>query len=168
MSKVFFDKVAEVFPIALNRMVGYKLDEIKKIEKLYGISIRGEFESFLLRAGRCDGGVIGDDPIVIYNPLKDVRTHILFQANFFNDLQGIGAWEYLHMPFVFSLESETQYYFLQTGLQGNEYVYHYNENSEIIHNTGMSFSDYLIDITDRYPLGRTICRGELLIISSDG
>jgi hypothetical protein len=163
MNRVFFDKVRDVFPSALERMVGYDEAEIQKIERLYGVVISGDFSSFLRRAGRSDGGVVGDDPFIIYRNWN-VRTHILFQVGFFNDLQEIGAWEYLNKPFVFSLESETQYYFLQTGLVNSDLVFHYDENSRMVKSTGLSFYEYLVGAVARYPLGGSICRGDLLEI----
>ena len=57
MSKIFLDKVRDVLPTALDRMVGYSEVEIGKIERLYGIAISGEFASFMLHAGRSDGGL---------------------------------------------------------------------------------------------------------------
>src|SRR6476469_6323035 len=93
MSQIFFDKIGEVFPAGLERMVGYSDIEMKKIERLYGIIVSSELASFLRRAGRTDGGLIGDDPLIIYRNWT-VRTHILFQVNFFNDLQEIGAFDY--------------------------------------------------------------------------
>jgi hypothetical protein len=45
---------------------GYSLEEIKKIESLYDIKIEGDFKEFMRIAGRCDGGLVGDDPIILY------------------------------------------------------------------------------------------------------
>lgn len=163
MGDIFFDKIRDIFPVALDRMVGYSELEITKIEKLYGIVVSGEFASLLRRAGRSDGGLVGDDPLIIYRPRWSVRAHLLFQMKLFNSLQDIGAWDYLNKPFVFSLESETQYYFLITGDSGG-FVYHYDENEETVKNTGMSLFEYLLDVVDRYTLGGLVCKGDLLNI----
>ncbi|ATQ79006.1 hypothetical protein CR152_19990 [Massilia violaceinigra] len=143
-------------------MVGYHEFELRRIERLYGINIGGDFSEFLLKAGRCDGGVIGDDPLIIYRPTWSVRTHLLFQVNFFNGLQEIGAFEFINKPFVFSLEAETQYYFLQTRNPDDMQVYHYDENAESVQGTGLTLENYLIDILQRYPIGGVVCKGELL------
>jgi hypothetical protein len=164
MSRSFFDEIKNRCPSALDRMVGYGSDEIRKIERLYGIEISENFEYFMSRMGRSDGGVVGDDPLVIYRSSWSVRTHILFQINFFESLQEIGAWAYLNKPFVFSLEAEAQYYFLQTGLEGVNPVYHYDENEKSVKSTGLSFFDYLLDVTNRYPMGGVVCQGDLLKI----
>jgi len=161
---MFFAKVQELCPNAADRMIGYSESEIEKLERLYGIQLSGDFRAFMERAGRCDGGIIGDDPFIIYRPHWSVRTHILFQVNFFSSLQAIGAWDYLDRVFVFSVESETQYYFLQTGAAEPDLVYHYDENSESVKATGMRFGEYLVDVLARYPHGRGLCKGELLNI----
>lgn len=160
--KLFFEKVNEVAPAALGGMIGYSDFELKRIERLYGINVAGDFADFLLKAGRCDGGVIGDDPLIIYRNSWSVRTHILFQIDFFNSVQEIGAFDYLNKPFVFSFEHESQYYFLQTRNPDNMQVFHYDENAEAVRATGMSFEDYLIGILQRYPTEGVICKGDLL------
>lgn len=107
----FFEGIKTKKPDAFNRMCGYNDQEIEKIERLYNIVAKGDFRDFLRRAGRCDGGVIGDDPLVIYRSSWGIRGQILFQLSFHNDLQDLEKWDFLNKPFVFSLESETQYYF---------------------------------------------------------
>jgi len=161
---VFFDKLHAMMPSASVGAIGYREGELRKIERLYDISIAGDFAQFMLRAGRCDGGALGDDPIILYRPAWNVRTQILFQVNFFTSLQEIGAFYFLKKPFVFSREAETQYYFLQTSRVGDESVYHYDENNEQVRNTGKTFAEYLTDLLDYYPLGGVVCKGDLLDI----
>lgn len=149
-------------------VLGYRDDEIKKIESLYGIVIDGEFREFMQIAGRCDGGLVGDDPLIVYRNQWNARTHILFQMTFFNDLQDLGAWGYLNKPFVFSLESETQYYYLRTGV-GDGLVYHYDENQEIVKCTDKTFSEYMLDVVCKYKsidqsTKNIVCCGDLLNI----
>ncbi|MFH6974495.1 hypothetical protein ACG2K1_09975 [Neisseria sp. 23W00296] len=98
----------------LGNVVGYTEYELKKIEALYNVSINGEFRDFMLLAGRCSGGGLNDDPIILYRSYWSVRTQIMFQAKLFDELQGIGAFDFLGKIFCFSLEGETQYYFLIT------------------------------------------------------
>ncbi len=161
--QLFFDKVDQVSPAARAQMVGYSPDELGKIERLYGIGISGQFRQFLLRAGRCDGGVIGDDPLIIYRPAWSVRAQILFQVNFFTALQDIGAYDFLNSPFAFSREAETQYYYLQTAKQDDR-VYHYDENTGTVVATGMNLQEYLIGVLARYPVEGPLCKGDLLSI----
>ncbi len=150
-----------------NKVLGYSSEDLKKIESLYGIQVSGDFKAFLLKAGRCDGGLFGDNPIILYRETWNARTHILFQYTFFSDLQDIGAWEFLKKPFVFSVESETQYYFLITGINDG-LVYHYDENTENVSCTNKVLSEYLMDVIQRYCklelINEEICRGDLLNI----
>jgi hypothetical protein len=155
------------WPIDVSRVSGYSEDELWKIEKLYDIKLLGAFRKFMNEMGRCGGGLIGDDPVILYRPAWPVRTQILFQIVFFGDMQNIGAFEYLDKPFVFSLESETQYYFLRTGSDTPELVYHYDENNKTVQETGLNFMNYMRDAIRRYRgYGREfVCQGELLNIA---
>ena len=148
-------------------VIGYTEYELKKIESLYNIIIEGQLREFMLLAGRCDGGLIGDDPIILYRPSWDVRTQIIFQLILFDDLQDIGAFDYIEKNFCFSLEYETQNYYLITGKQDN-LVYHYDSNEKKTECTNMTFYEYLDDVYKRYveetDKEQIICRGELLEI----
>lgn len=169
MAFKYFSLLEELPEDKRNSISGYSLDELIKIESLYGIRIEGEFKEFMQRAGRCDGGLIGDDPLIIYRGSWNVRSHMIFQFKFFNDLQNLRMWEFLKKPFVFSLESETKYYFLMTG-SSDDLVFHYDENSEKLSCTGLKFFDYISDLISRYNLleevnSNIVCRGDLLRIN---
>ena len=167
MENVFFELFNESNLINKELIKGYSNDEIKKIERLYNIDIKDDFKYFMENMGRCDGGLLGDDPIILYRKAWSVRTHFLFQIDFFNDLQEIGAWDFLNKPFVFSLEEETYYYFLQTGSNSQE-VYFYSENDKKVIPTGMKFFEYLIDLTKKncFKLNKRqrVSQGELIIV----
>ncbi|MBW8354233.1 SMI1/KNR4 family protein [Pseudomonas protegens] len=111
--------------------LGYSLDELEKIKRLYDIRISGQLQSFLFEMGRSDGGLIGDSFIQLYRPSWRVRTHLLFQAEFLSQMQEAGHYEFLNRPFVLAWVSETQYYFIQT-LKGDDAVYHYDSNVESV------------------------------------
>lgn len=148
-------------------VIGYTEYELKKIGVLYDILIEGQLREFMLLAGRCDGGLIGDDPIVLYRPSWDVRTQILSQVELFNDLQDISAFDYMGNIFRFSCEYETQDYYLITKKRDN-LVYHYDSNEQKAECTNMTFYEYLDDVYKRYveetDKEQIICRGELLEI----
>lgn len=145
-------------------MIGYDQPELRQLERLYGIVIAGDLERFLLKAGRSDGGIIGDDPVVLYRPTWNVRTHVLFQMKFFVSLQDAGAWEHLEKPFVIALESETQYYFLKTGSSNPTQIHRFDENEGSVADTQMSLGGYLLDVMRRYGLAGAACVGEMLRI----
>ena len=155
-----------------NDVIGYTEHELKKIEALYEISIQGQLHEFMLLAGRCDGGLIGDDPIILYRPAWDVRTQIFFQNKLLTYLQDIHAYDftgaYGGQMFCFSWEWETQYYFTITSNTDN-LVYHYDENSETVECTNLTFYEYLDDVYKRYVeedsnRKQIVCKGELLEI----
>lgn len=164
MMEDFFRQLASSCPDCAQKMRGYDAAEIEKIERLYGITVSGDLRDFLTVAGRCDGGLVGDDPIVLYRPSWTARSHLLFQMRVFHDLQGIGAWDYLNNPFFFSVESETQYFFLRTGQPNDEEVYWYDENNSTVRGTNKRLFDYLSDISKRYPRSSVLCCGDMLRI----
>ncbi len=179
----FIDKIACGISYDPTQVVGYSEEELAKIERLYDIKVCGDFREFMLEMGRSDGGLIGDDPIVLYRPAWDVRGQILYQVNLFTALQESGNFDYVKgKPFSFSCEGETQYFFLRTDSEIPDRVYHYDENEETASDTGLSFIEYMKRVGDYYNQpswdveyqGKTItmpnkrldivCRGELLII----
>ncbi|SFD29005.1 hypothetical protein [Pragia fontium] len=130
--------------IDINYIKGYSVDEIKKIERLYDIKVKGQLYDFLLCMGRCSGGFFGDDPLMFYRQNNGVRSHILFQYSFCEDLCSLQQWELVKQkPFIFSFESETQYFFLLTDSDNVDLVYHYDENQEMIKSTNKTFYEYL-------------------------
>jgi hypothetical protein len=182
----FIDKIACGVSYDPAQVVGYSEGELSKIERLYDIKLRGHFREFMLDMGRSDGGLIGDDPIVLYREGMSIRRHILYQLRLEFDFKEFRIGEGLsllrHRPFVFSCESETQYHFVTTESDDPERVYRYDENEETVTDTEESFIEYMKRIVAHYNqpnweveyMGKTtiipnnranvICRGELLIV----
>ncbi|NBF01552.1 SMI1/KNR4 family protein [Pseudomonas sp. Fl5BN2] len=123
-------------------MQGYANEELDQIERLYDIRISGQLKSFLLEMGRSDGGLIGDSFIQLYRPSWRVRAHLLFQVDFFNQMQETGHYEFLNKPFVLAWISETQYYFVQTSL-ADDAIYHYDSNVECVVKTEWDLCGFL-------------------------
>jgi hypothetical protein len=121
--------------------VGYSSDELDKVARLYDINLQGQLKLFLADMGKSDGGLIGDSMIQLYRPSWKVREHLLFQLDFFNQMQEEGFYDFLNKPFVFSLVSETQYYFIQTSL--NDVVCHYDSNAETVKETEWDLVGFL-------------------------
>ncbi|QXH34166.1 SMI1/KNR4 family protein [Pseudomonas muyukensis] len=110
--------------------VGYSETEMSAIARLYDISVTGQLSDFLSVMGRSDGGWLGDSIIQLYRPAWRVREHLLFQEVFLADLRECGGKKYLNRPFVFSFISDSQYYFVQSGL--GDQVFHYDSNEESV------------------------------------
>ena len=182
----FIDNIAQENTYDPAQVVGYSEEELRKIERMYDITISGELAQFMLEMGRCDGGLIGDDPIILYRTGMSVRRHVMYQLRLEFDFKeyriedGLKLLQY--RPFLFSVEAETQYFFVATKSDNPDRVYHYDENEETVSDTGISFLEYMKRIIDYYNQpswdveyqGKTItmpnkrldivCRGELLII----
>ncbi len=154
-------------PVDATKFIGYSADEIVKIEELYDIRVSGEFRKFILKMGRYGGGAFNNDPIILYRPNFSIRSHVLFQYECFDKMQNIKAYSFLRKPFAFSLENETQYYFLVTGSNEPEIVCQYNRDNETVQSTGLSFAQYITSVLRRYPqcARSDLCRGELLNIA---
>ena len=78
--KDFFALLDQLNESDRKQVEGYSLSEIKRIEKLYDITIQGDFLEFMLKMGRCSGGLIGEDPIILYKDHWTVRDQVLFQT----------------------------------------------------------------------------------------
>ncbi|MFB2587744.1 hypothetical protein [Acinetobacter sp. c1-l78] len=116
-----FYKYLDLLPLEnKSHIEGYSEVELLKIEKLYDIKIQGEFRDFMLKLGRCDGGLIGDDPIILYRDFWSVRGQVLFQLDLYEGLQNIKAYDLLkNKPFIFAWESETVMVFILTYSDNN-------------------------------------------------
>ncbi len=162
---MLIDQIAEGHFYDSNAVLGYSNAELQQIERLYDVSLTGIFRQFLFELGRSDGGLIGDDPIILYRPTWDVRTQILHQVTFFNDMQDSGHFSFLReQPFTFSCENETQHFFIRTSSEAEDLVYHYDENSRVVRNTELNFLEYMQQTVKTYGGKEVSCRGELLII----
>ena len=148
-------------------IIGYGAHELRKIEALYNINIQGQFREFMLLAGRCSGGLVGDEPIILYRPAWNVRTQILFQVKLLDYLLNARAYDYVGKSaktFCFSWENESRYYYLITEHDDN-LVYCYDENEESVECTGLTLFEYLdLMYEEESQRGHVICRGELLEI----
>ena len=168
MMKDFFALLDKLNESDRKQVEGYSLSEIKRIEKLYDITIQGDFLEFMLKMGRCSGGLIGDEPIILYRDDWSVRDQILFQFRIIEVLHENYYEMRVQQPFCFSWEAETQYLFILTQSE-DQLVYQYDENEEKIIETGKTFKEYMLDVyeyykNDFYRNGkRIVCKGELLV-----
>ncbi|MBV4508207.1 MULTISPECIES: SMI1/KNR4 family protein [Pseudomonas] len=128
------------------KCMGYSEPELDKIARLYDIRIEGQLQLFLSRMGKCAVGLIGDSQVQLYRTSWTVREHLLFQVDFFSQMQEAGHYGFLNNPFVFSLVSETQYYFLQTSL--SDAVYHYDSNTDVVTETDADLFAFLKLLAD--------------------
>ena len=156
-----------------SKVEGYTEEEIAKIERLYDINIKGILKDFMLEMGCCDGELLGDDPTILYRDLWSVRDHILVQNQINESINDIimsssieKMMEKLDKPIVFAIEAETPYYYITTGHTKPYTVFHYDENTDIVEDTGEFFVDYLKSLTRFYGkyTPQIICRGDIITI----
>ena len=165
----FIEQIAQGGQYDPARVVGYSTEELGKIERLYDITIAGQFREFLTNMGRSDGGLIGDDPIFLYRQGVSVRRHLMYQLRLEFDFKEYRIEAGLKLlkdrPFLFSIESETQYFFIATRSEHPNWVYQYDENREVVSNTGMTFLDYMRRTVRVWGNnGNSISCGDLLMI----
>ncbi|MDR3416785.1 MAG: hypothetical protein P4L83_11415 [Nevskia sp.] len=170
MSSSFFDELCDsrppgAPPVERDRVAGYLDAELPAIELRYDVTIAGQLRAFLLSMGRCDGGLIGDDPLVLYRPSWTGQDQLAFQRAFRERLQSAELGVYCEeKPFAVTNESEVHYYFLLTASTEPDLVFHYNQTEESAHSTGLPLLEYLKGVLRRYAgYGqRAPLRGELL------
>ena len=150
MNERYMDILKEYLKKNERKAIGYSEEEITKIEKLYDIEAKGDFREFLKYAGRCDGDLLGDDPIILYRQTWNIQSYL--RKNYFNFIDE--DYTVLHgdlqkKPFIFSIEMETYYFYIRTA-DDDLKIYCFDENEEILKDTGMNFNEYMVDLVERY------------------
>ena len=150
MNERFMDMLKEYLKKNERKAIGYSEEEITKIEKLYDIEVKGDFREFLKYAGRCDGDLLGDDPVILYRQTWSIQSYL--RKNYFNFIDE--DYTVLHgdlqkKPFIFSIEMETYYFYIRTA-DDDLKVYCFDENEEMLKDTGMDFNEYMVDLVERY------------------
>lgn len=150
MNKRYMDILKEYLKKNERKAIGYSEEEITKIEKLYDIEAKGDFREFLKYAGRCDGDLLGDDPVILYRQTWSIQSYL--RKNYFNFIDE--DYTVLHgdlqkKPFIFSIEMETYYFYIRTA-DDDLKVYCFDENEEKIKDTGMNFNEYMVDLVETY------------------
>ena len=168
MNKRYMDILKEYLKKNERKAIGYSEEEITKIEKLYDIEAKGDFREFLKYAGRCDGDLLGDDPIILYRQTWNMKIYLRMNYSYFIDENfKILHEEIKKKPFIFSIEMENYYFYIRT-VDEDLKVYCFDENEEKIKDTGMDFNEYMVDLVERYnpelkPILEIPSIGELLV-----
>ena len=150
MDKRYMDILKEYLKKNERKAIGYSEEEITKIEKLYDIEAKGDFRKFLKYAGRCDGDLLGDDPIILYRQTWNMKIYLRMNYSYFIDENfKILHEEIKKKPFIFSIEMETYYFYIRT-VDEDLKIYCFDENEEKIKDTGMNFNEYMVDLVERY------------------
>ncbi|MBD2785088.1 hypothetical protein ID858_03390 [Xenorhabdus sp. DI] len=135
--------------INIDYVEGYSKDEMAKLERLYDIEIQGQLLDFLTHIGRCSGGLFGSAPLTFYQEQTTVRDEILFQFGSRESLMIIQQYDLVKQkPFFISVENDTQFYFLLTTSDNPDSVYRFDENEDLVINTGLTLNEYLRYVVD--------------------
>ena len=150
MNKRYMGILKEYLKKNERKAIGYSEEEITKIEKLYDIEAKGDFREFLKYAGRCDGDLLGDDPIILYRQTWNMKIYLRMNYSYFIDENfKILHEEIKKKPFIFSIEMENYYFYIRT-VDDDLKVYCFDENEEMLKDTGMDFNEYMVDLVQRY------------------
>lgn len=166
----YLHSVYPELPINASYMRGYSVDEIKKIERLYDIEVKGQLYDFLATIGRCSGGLFGDDLLIFYRNGQTVRGTVLYQDALRYELPSAQRYDLMKQkPFFISVESYTQYFFVLTTSDNPNVVYQYDENEETIEATHWELKNYLRHIVNVYTRNYDVKAsfdqyGELIIV----
>ena len=136
--------------LALNneRAFGYSEKEIKLIEEIYDIEIKGDFKDFMRFAGRNDGGFVGDNLIILYQEWG-IRNYLEFMMNFSDYLIETGIDNIGGGIFVFAIENDIHYYFIRTRFDDLR-VFYYNDETKELQDTKLDFNQYMLNLVKKY------------------
>ena len=128
---------------------GYNDDEIRGIEELYDIEVKGDFREFLSIAGKSLGGLLGEEELIFYNDCsvrEVVLTNFTLEEYLIEDeFYDVACGKF----FVIGLKNRSEYIFITT--RDNDLkVYHYSRENRTLKETGMNFSEYVTDLIKRY------------------
>ncbi len=154
MEQNFFE-ILEKYKI-LNENVkieGYSDEEIRRIEKLYDIEVKGDFRKFLKMAGRSSGNLLGDAVIILYNERWNPNSYLYYNYYFLKlylEDTSFNFEEFIkEKPFIFAIEYETSYTFLKTAYD-NVILYGFNETREEFFLTNLTFDEYMVKLVKKY------------------
>ena len=129
--------------------IGYNDDEIRGIEELYNIEVKGDFREYLSIAGKSLGGLLGEEELILYSNWS-VRKKVLFKYILKEMLAEEKLYEVANKDFfIISIRNNIEYFFIITK-NNNLKVYYYNTEKKELKETGMNFSEYVADLIKRY------------------
>ena len=125
------------------KAIGYSEEEIKKIEKLYDIEVKGDFREFLRIAGRSSDGLL-TSTLTFYYSHTTVGDKIREQNYGRKKLKNLKFNNFDKSKiFLLAVEPDSQYYYIDT-VNLNVYLYDDNLDDEIIEDTGQDFDSYML------------------------
>ena len=148
--KTFVDKICAGQNIDTSLVKGYTEAELEKISRLYDINIQGDLKDFMVSMGRCSGGLLGDDVIVLYHGKWGIRGHLITQTGFRSRLVELKFYYGKKKPFLFSSIAENLDFFMLTNGESPYEVYCLNDSDDTVVSTGLSFLEYMQQLSKEH------------------
>lgn len=142
----FLDNFQDLVVPYPRKVAGYSCSEIEKLEGFFDFSIGGNLRDFFKNVGRCFGGIIGDNSLIMYRDNWSFERHKQYQFGMREDLIEEGFGEYFGKgEFFFSRESDGCYdYFVRTRSSTPDLVYVYD--GETVRKTNSDFNAHVFQI----------------------
>ncbi|MCG8313327.1 MAG: hypothetical protein MI976_08930 [Pseudomonadales bacterium] len=148
--KTFIDKISVGRSADKSLVKGYSEAELEKISRLYDIHIEGDLKDFMVSMGRCSGGLLGDDVIVLYHGKWGIRGHLITQTGFRSRLVELKFYYGKKKPFLFSSIAENLDFFMLTNGESPYEVYCLNDSDDTVVSTGLSFLEYMQQLSKEH------------------
>ena len=127
---------------------GYNDDEIRGIEELYDIEVKGDFGEFLSIAGKSLGGLLGKKEFLLYSDIG-VRERILLQFSLEKELRENKLYDIVDEKFfILDYKNNSEYIFITT--KNNGKIYYYSKDRKILKEVENNFNDYIVKLIKKY------------------
>ena len=130
------------------KFTGYNDDEIRGIEELYDIELKGDFREYLSIAGKSLGGLLGKKEFLLYSDIG-VRERILLQFSLEKELRENELYDIVDEKFfILDYKNNFEYIFITT--KNNGKIYYYNKDRKILKEVENNFNDYIVKLIKKY------------------
>ena len=126
---------------------GYNDDEIRGIEELYDIEVKGDFGEFLSIAGKSLGGLLGKKEFLLYSDIG-VRKRILLQFSLEKELRENELYIVDKKFFILDYKNDSEYILITT--KNNGEIYYYSKDRKILKKVENNFNDYIVKLIKKY------------------
>ena len=142
---ILFEKYLEK---SKKKFTGYNDDEIRGIEELYDIEVKGDFREYLSIAGKSLGGLLGKKEFLLYSDIG-VRERILLQFSLEKELRENELYDIVDEKFfILDYKNNSEYIFITT--KNNGKIYYYNKDRKILKEVENNFNDYIVKLIKKY------------------
>ena len=142
---ILFEKYLEK---SKKKFTGYNDDEIRGIEELYDVEVKGDFREYLSIAGKSLGGLLGKKEFLLYSDIG-VRERILLQFLLEKELRENELYDIVDEKFfILDYKNNSEYIFITT--KNNGKIYYYSKDRKILKEVENNFNDYIFKLIKKY------------------